>query len=126
MYFIKIYIITIGKLSFHIAHVSILGSIECGNTRNEYFQVNGGEGEWFEVKEILCQTFIKTTGIEIQSNHWVGIRYLSMEVNAVDYFPNMVDLGSKETKSELYAYISDDNEQYACDSHAHIVYLFKN
>ena len=24
-------------MSFHIAHVRILGSIECGNTRNDYF-----------------------------------------------------------------------------------------
>ena len=31
------YIPTIEKLSFHISHVRIIGSMECRKTRNEYF-----------------------------------------------------------------------------------------
>ena len=48
-----------------------------------------------------------------------------MEGIAVGYFLNIENLGNKETKSELYSYISDDNEQDACDPHAHMVNLFK-
>ena len=47
-----------------------------------------------------------------------------MEVVAVEYFPNSVDPGSNE-KSEFHSYISGDNEQYACDLHAHIFHIFK-
>ena len=36
----KIYIPTIEKLSFHLAHVRIIGSIECGKTINDYFRDN--------------------------------------------------------------------------------------
>ena len=32
-----VYIPTIEKLSFHISHVRIIGSMECRKTRNEYF-----------------------------------------------------------------------------------------
>ena len=31
----------------------------------------------------------------------------------------------KMEKSELHSYISDDNEQNACDSHAHMFHPFK-
>ena len=48
-----------------------------------------------------------------------------MEVIAVEYFPTYIDTGKNEEKSELHSYISDDNEQYACDSHAHMVHIFK-
>ena len=41
-----------------------------------------------------------------------------MEVIAVKYFPNFVDTGINEKKSEFHSYIGDDNEQGACDSHA--------
>ena len=64
-------------------------------------------------------------GTEIQSQHWVRKRQLSMESIAVEYFPTSVDIGNNEEKSELYSYISDDNEQYACNSHAHMVHLLK-
>ena len=36
----KINITTIEKLSFHIAHVRIIGSMEFGNTRNDCFHDN--------------------------------------------------------------------------------------
>ena len=49
----------------------------------------------------------------------------SMEKIAIDYFPNPFDPGSKETKYGFHSYISDENEQYACDSHDYTVYLLK-
>ena len=49
-----------------------------------------------------------------------------MEDIAVEYFPTSVDIGNNEERSEYHSYISDDNEQYACDSHAHMVHIFKN
>ena len=49
--------------------------------------------EGFEVKEILCGKFIKTTGIGIKSPHWGINRKLSMEVITVEYFPNSFDPG---------------------------------
>ena len=36
------YIPKIEKLSFHISHVRIIGSMECGKTRNEYFHESSG------------------------------------------------------------------------------------
>ena len=48
-----------------------------------------------------------------------------MEGISVEYDPNSVDPGINEAKSEFNSYISDDNEQYACDSYAHIIHLFK-
>ena len=74
--------------------------------------------------------FSKTTGIEIQSQNWGGNRLLSMEVVAVEYFPNSVDPGSNE-KSEFHSYISDENEQDECDLHARMfcllkIYIFRN
>ena len=41
-----------------------------------------------------------------------------MEGIAVEYFPNSVDLGINGTKPEFHLYISNNNEQDACDSHA--------
>ena len=48
-----------------------------------------------------------------------------MEGIAVEYFPNSVHPGRNETKSQFNSYISDDNEQDACGSHAHMFCLFK-
>ena len=39
---------------------------------------------------------IKTTGIEIQIQHWGRHSQLSMEVIAVEYFSNSIDPGSNE------------------------------
>ena len=36
----NIIIPTIEKLSFYLAHFRILGSMECGNTRNDCFRAN--------------------------------------------------------------------------------------
>ena len=48
-----------------------------------------------------------------------------MEGISVEYFPSSFDPGENEEKSEFHSYISDDNEQYSCDSHAHMVHLFQ-
>ena len=68
----------------------------------------------------------KTTGIEIQSQHCGGNRKLSMEGINIEYFTNLVDTGSNEKKSEFHSYISGDNDQDSCDSHAHFSHIFKN
>ena len=71
------------------------------------------------------EKFSKATGIEIYSQHWVGNRQLSMEGTTVEYFPTYIDTGNNEEKYEFHSYISDDNEQDACDSHARMVHLLK-
>ena len=48
-----------------------------------------------------------------------------MEGIAVEYFSTSIDTGNNEEKYELHSYISDDNEQYVCDSHAHMVNLLE-
>ena len=59
----KLYIPTIENLSVHLARLRIIGSIECGKNRNDYFQIN--VGKVFKVKEGLCRKICKITGIEI-------------------------------------------------------------
>ena len=39
----KYYIPTIAKLSFHLAHVRIIGSMECGKNRNDCFHANASK-----------------------------------------------------------------------------------
>ena len=48
-----------------------------------------------------------------------------MEGIAVEYFTNSIDTGNNGKISEFNSYISDDKEQDACDSHAHMLYIFK-
>ena len=48
-----------------------------------------------------------------------------MEGIAIEYFPNSIDPGSNEKKYEFHSYISDNNEQDACDSHDHMFHLLK-
>ena len=50
-------------MSCHLAHVRILGSMECGKTRNYCFQVNTGNN--LKLKKYYVEKFIKITGIEI-------------------------------------------------------------
>ena len=47
-----------------------------------------------------------------------------MEGIAVEYFTSSIDPGKNEEKHESHSYISDDNEQGVCDSHAHMFHLF--
>ena len=48
-----------------------------------------------------------------------------MEGIAVEYFTNSIDTGNNGKISEFNSYISDDKEQDACDSHAHMLYILK-
>ena len=41
------------------------------------------------------------------------------------YLPLTIDPGNNKEKSEFHSYITDNNEQYACDSHAHMFHIFK-
>ena len=43
----------------------------------------------------------------------------------VEYFPSSIDPDNNKTKSEFHWYISDDNEQDACDSHVHMFHILK-
>ena len=48
-----------------------------------------------------------------------------MEGIDVEYFPNLIDPDNSVGKSEFHSYIIDDNEQYACNSHAHMFHPLK-
>ena len=113
---------TIEKLSFHLAHVRILGSMECGKTINDCFRANASKNN-IEFKKDYAEKFTEVTGIEIYSKNWGGKRKLPMEGIAVEYFPTSIDTSNNVVKSEFHSYISDENEQYTRDSHAHMVHL---
>ena len=49
-----------------------------------------------------------------------------MEGFSVKYFPNSVDPNINERRSEVSSYERNNNEQYACDSYAHMFNLYKN
>ena len=49
-----------------------------------------------------------------------------MEGIAIECFPISIYSGNNEGKSESHSYISDDNEQDACDPNAHMFHLLKN
>ena len=98
--------------------------MECGNTRNDCFHTNAPKKN-IKLKYIIKKN-IKTTGIEIQGQHWGGNRQLSMEGIAIECFPISIYSGNNEEKSESHSYISDDNEQDSCDPHAHMFHLLKN
>ena len=53
----KIYILTIKKLPFHLAHVSILGSMKCGKTR-DIFHDNALKNN-IKLKEEYAEKFSK-------------------------------------------------------------------
>ena len=48
-----------------------------------------------------------------------------MEVISVEYFLTSVGTDINEGKPVFHSYLSYDNEQDACDSHAHMVHLLK-
>ena len=52
----------------------------------------------------------------------VGNRQLSMEVISLESFPNTDNIRSKN-QDKFFLYISDDNEQFACNSHDNMVHL---
>ena len=47
----------------------------------------------YKFKERIFRKISESTGIEIQSQHWVGYRQLSMEGVSIEYFPNSIDPG---------------------------------
>ena len=49
-----------------------------------------------KLNKYYAEIFSETTGIEILSQHWCENRQLSMEGIAVEYFPNLIDPGSKK------------------------------
>ena len=86
MCFIKNYIPTIEKLPFHIDLVRTLGSMKCRKNKNYYFHDNVSILNLY-LDKYYAEKFSKTTGIEIQSQHWGRNRQLSMEGIDVEYFP---------------------------------------
>ena len=60
------YIPTIEKLSFHLAHVRIIGSIECGKTINYCFHDNESK-ENINLEKYYSEKSSKKSGIEIQN-----------------------------------------------------------
>ena len=56
------------------------------------------------LKKYYEEKFSTSTGIGIQSQHWGENRSLSMEVIAVEYFPNSMDSGSNEKIWILFIY----------------------
>ena len=89
------YIPKIEKLSFHLAHVRILGSMEYRKTINDCFHDNALKNK-IKSKKYYAEKISETTGIEIQSQHWGGNRQFSMEGITVEYFPNSIYHGSNE------------------------------
>ena len=59
---------TIEKLSFIIAHVRILGSMEFRKTINDFFCANASKNN-VKFKKDYAEKFSEATGIEIQSQH---------------------------------------------------------
>ena len=96
--------------------------MELGKTRNDCFCANELKNN-IKFRKDYEEKFSEATSIEIQSQHWVGYRQLSMEGIFVEYFPTSIDTSNNEEKSEFHSYISDDNEQDACDSYAHMFHL---
>ena len=48
-----------------------------------------------------------------------------MEGISGEYFPTSVDNGNNEEIFGFHSYINDDNEQYAWNSHAHMIHPLK-
>ena len=46
-----------------------------------------------------------------------------MEGIAIESFPSSIDPGINKGRYEFHSYMSDDNEQDSCDSHAHMIHL---
>ena len=86
----KKYITTIEKLSFNLAHVRIIGSMECGKTINDCYHDNASNKN-IKLKKDYAENSRETTGIEIGSQHWGGNRKWPMEGIAFEYVPNSID-----------------------------------
>ena len=60
---INIYIPTIENLSFHLARVMIIGSMDSGKTRMLFH--NNSSKNSIKLKKVYAEKFSKKTGIEI-------------------------------------------------------------
>ena len=67
--------------------------MECGKIRNYCFCGNALKNIYIKLNKDYAEKFSRTTGIEIQSQHWCVSIQLSMEGIAVEYFPNSIDPG---------------------------------
>ena len=74
VFYDKFYIHTMEKMSFHIDHVSILCSMEFGNTVPSQCIKNT-----VELNKYYAEKFSETSGVEIQRQHWGGNIQLSIE-----------------------------------------------
>ena len=54
----KFYITTMEKLLFHLSHVRIIGSMEFGKTRNDYFHENSWKNS-FKLKKDYAENLAK-------------------------------------------------------------------
>ena len=82
-------------MSFNIDLVRTLGSMKCRNTKNYYSHDNVSIIDLY-LDKYSAEKFNKTTGIEIQSQHWGGNIQLSIEGIDVEYFPISIDRGINE------------------------------
>ena len=64
------------KLSFHLAHIKIIGSMKYENTRNDFFHDNTFKN--INSRKDYAEKSIETTVKEILSQRWGGNRKLSM------------------------------------------------
>ena len=69
----------------------------------------------YKFKNNYAEKISESTDIGIQSQHWGGNRQISMEGIAVKYFSSSFVPGYNRVKSEFRSFISDKNEQYACE-----------
>ena len=60
----KLYIPTIERLSFNLDNIRIIGSMECGKTRNDCFRANASKNI-IKLKNDYAEKFSKATSIEI-------------------------------------------------------------
>ena len=73
VFYKKYYISTIEKLSFYLAHVRILGSMEYEKTKNDCLRANASKNN-IKLKKDYAEKSSKTTSIEIKGQHWGGNR----------------------------------------------------
>ena len=79
------------KLSFRLPPVRILGSMECGRSRNDCFRSSASKNN-IKLKKIMRKNSAKKTVYKYRVNIGGGNRKLSMESIAVEYFPSSVVL----------------------------------
>ena len=81
----KHYIPTIKKISFHIDHVRILGSMECGKTRNYCFHSNASKNS-VKLKNIMQKNSANRTIYKYRVNITVEIDNYQWKVLMLNIF----------------------------------------